>query len=142
MPVETLSIQNIAFIKFVSSLLDYKGEFQYSSNLPSNKLRSDRVEELLRWCDAKTYFCAKGSYDYMLEDGIFPLLDISVCFQDYYIEPYPQIGSKNEFIPYLSILDALMNIGPDRTREYVVNGTKKWIVWDEMKSKILNEQIC
>ncbi len=139
-PAQDLSSQNTAFIKFVSGLLDYRGEFRFSSELPSKKVRSERVAELLRWCEAKTYFCAKGSFDYMLEDKVFPLSDITVCFQNYQPVSYMQVGSKNDFIPFLSILDALMNIGPDWTREYVVNGTKKWLLWDEMKFEALGNK--
>jgi len=131
---DSISSQNTMFIQYVCSLLDYKGEFRFSSELPSDKVRSERVEELLRWCGAKTYFSAKGSYDYMLEDGVFPLPDISVCFQDFQPVPYIQVGAKKEFIPYLSVLDVLMNIGPRETAKYVKSGTGKWLFWDEMKS--------
>lgn len=129
---EIISLQNIAFIQYVSGLLNYKGEFRFSSELPSNKIRSERVEELLRWCGAQTYFSARGSFDYMLEDGVFPLPDISVLFQNFQPVPYEQIGAKKEFIPYLSVLDALMNIGPKRTGEYIKSGTRQWLNWDEM----------
>lgn len=134
-PTPNLSSLNFAFIKFVSDLLGYQGEFRFSSELPSEKLRSERVMEILRWCTAKTYYCAKGSFDYMLEDNLFPVQDITVCFQNFQPTPYLQVGSKNEFIPYLSILDPLMNIGPDRTNEIVLNGTKKWLLWHEMLEK-------
>lgn len=132
-PSDNISSQNIAFIKYVSSLLDYRGEFRLSSEMSSSKARSERVEELLRWCGADTYYCAKGSFGYMLEDGVFPLQDISVCFQDFQPAPYDQVGSTKGFLPFLSILDALMNIGPQKTREYVINGTKKWLLWNEME---------
>ncbi|MEN6349899.1 MAG: WbqC family protein [Syntrophomonas sp.] len=129
----TLSLQNIAFIKFVSELLYYRGEFRFSSELPSTRVRSERVAELLHWCGAKTYFCARGSFNYMLEDRVFPLPEITVLFQNHQPVPYMQVGSKNEFVPYLSILDALMNIGPEQTRKSVIGGTEKWLLWDEMK---------
>lgn len=136
-PAPSLSAQNTAFIKFVSGLMDYKGEFRFSSELPSTRARSERVAELLRWCQAKTYFCARGSFAYMQEDKVFPLPDITVLFQNHLPAPYRQVGSKNYFIPYLSILDALMNIGPEQTRRCVLSGTRKWLTWDEMKLEAL-----
>ncbi|MDD3167992.1 MAG: WbqC family protein [Eubacteriales bacterium] len=139
---DNIAAQNIAFIQYVSKLLNYKGEFRYSSELPSDKVRSERVEELLRWCNAAEYLCARGSFEYMLLDGVFPLKDISVSFQDFKPLPYRQIGNTREFIPYLSILDALMNIGPEKTEEYVKSGTKKWLLWDEMKSIVPEDSIC
>ena len=141
-PAGSISSQNIAFIQYVSELLGYKGEFRFSSQLPSNKVRSERVAEMLHWCSAEAYYSAKGSFDYMLEDGVFPLQDLPVYFQDFQPEPYDQIGAKNGFIPYLSILDALMNIGPVKASEYVINGTKKWLEWDEAKAQAQSKDHC
>ena len=123
---------NIAFIKYVMELMDYEGELRYSSALASQRTRSARVEELLNWCGANAYYSAKGSFEYMLEDRVFPLPDLPVYFQDFYPLPYNQIGSKQGFIPYLSILDALMNIGVQSTKELIIRGTEHWIPWADM----------
>jgi hypothetical protein len=139
-PEISLSLLNITFIRFVCKLFDYNGEFHFSSEHPSSKARSERVAELLHWCGAKSYWCARGSFDYMLKDKVFPLQDITVYFQNHQPVPYRQIGSKNEFIPYLSILDALMNIGSGQTKNCVLNGTAKWSQWDEMKIITLSDQ--
>ncbi len=135
----SLSSQNTAFIKFVSGLLGYRGQFRFSSELPSAKARSERVAELLRWCEAQTYFCARGSFNYMFVDKVFPLPNIRVLFQNHQPAPYIQVGSNDEFIPYLSILDALMNIGPEQTRACVLQGTGKWFSWEEMKLEALGD---
>ena len=87
--------------------------------------------ELLRWCKASCYFCAQGSFDYMLEDGIFPVIDVEVLFQDFQPKNYKQIGSPESFIPFLSVLDALMNIGLEHTGELIKDGTGKWLTWEE-----------
>ncbi len=129
---ENLAIQNIEFIETICKILGLNREFLLSSKFPSSAQRSKRVVELLRLCNAHTYYCAKGSFDYMFADGLFPIPDIEVYFQDFQIKPYPQIGSPENFIPYLSILDALMNIGPDRTMDLISNGTSKWLTWNEM----------
>lgn len=134
-PKESLASQNYQFIKFVCDALEYRGEFIFSSEYPSKKVRSERVAELLYISRAKEYLCAKGSFDYMLSDNIFPMAGVNTFFQDYEPIVYPQVGSKGEFIPYLSVLDILMNIGPIKTREHIINGTRKWLTWDEMKSK-------
>jgi len=68
----------------------------------------------------------------MLEDGIFPLQDIQVFFQDFQPGTYQQIGSPGKFIQNLSIIDALMNIGAQGTAELVKKGTGKWLTWEEM----------
>ena len=78
----------------------------------------------------------------MLADGLFPLSDVTVLFQNFQPKTYPQIGSPNYFIPYLSVLDALMNVGPEQTVELIAQGTTKWLTWDEMtagKKDLLQE---
>ena len=72
----------------------------------------------------------------MLADGLFPLDDVKVYFQDFKPRVYPQIGSKEVFVPYLSVLDALMNIGPEATAELIETGTEHWMTWNEMNTII------
>lgn len=140
----SLATQNIAFIKLVCEMLDLKRELLLSSASPSSAHRSERVAELLRLNGADSYYCAKGSFDYMLADGLFPLNDVKVLFQDFQPKVYPQTGSTDDFIPYLSVLDALMNIGPEQTMELVAKGTPKWLTWDAMKARkgqLLQEEL-
>jgi len=132
---ESLAAQNIAFTKIVCDLLALKPEFRYSSQHPSEQSRSQRVLELLRWCQAKRYYCAKGSFPYMLEDGVFPLEDIEVLFQDFQAKAYNQRGAIDSFVPNLSVLDALFNVGPEQTAELIKNGTPQWLTWVAMIQK-------
>ena len=68
----------------------------------------------------------------MQEDGIFPVRDISVKFQDFRPSAYCQVGSVADFVPYLSVLDALLNVGPAKTAELIMAGTAAWLTWDDM----------
>jgi len=131
-PKESLAEQNIIFIKFVCELLDVKCKFRFSSENHSKSRRSERVIELLRWCEADFYLCANGAFEYMLEDNVFPISDITVLFQDFKASRYEQAGAVDNFIPGLSVLDALMNIGPGATKELIQNGTDRWMSWQEM----------
>ena len=132
---ESLAEQNIAFIKMVCEILGFRREFLLSSKFSSSAQRSERVAELLKDSGADTYFCARGSFDYMLSDGVFPINGIEVLFQDFQPAAYPQIGSPDRFIPYLSVLDALMNVGAEQTAVLIMQGTAKWLTWDEMTPK-------
>ena len=76
--------------------------------------------------------CARGSFDYMHEDGVFPVTDIAVSFQDFHASPYLQVRGKGEFFPRLSVFDALFNVGPEETLKLIAAGTPKWLTWDEM----------
>jgi len=131
-PASSLASQNTELILMLCSVMGINREIRYSSERPSGSERSQRVLELLRWCQADQYVCARGSFKYMYEDGEFPVQDIEVLFQNFVPRPYPQIGSPQEFIPFLSVLDALMNIGPEGTLHLIEAGTECWSSWDNM----------
>lgn len=135
---ESLSSLNISFIKLVcDSFKITLPEFRLSSQCSkvSDLKRSERVFGLLRWCGADSYLSAHGSFRYMYEDGVFPVKDIELLFQDFQPRPYQQIGSTDKFIPYLSAIDALMNIGPNSTLNLIMTGTERWLTWDDMVNK-------
>jgi len=138
-PAQNLAEQNIAFIKMICEILGFHGIFLQSSAYSSQEQRSERVLELLRWSDAHCYYCANGSFDYMFQDHIFPVSDIEVLFQNFIPKAYPQIGSPDNFVPYLCVLDALFNVGPDDTDELIKEGTIEWCTWEIMVSKKVKE---
>lgn len=132
---ESLASQNIEFIKMVCNLLGIKRDFRLSSQLPSKAVRSSRVLELLKWCNAKRYFSAKGAFSYMLEDGVFPADGIEVFFQNYQHKSYEQVGAKDGFVPFLSILDAMFNTGCEETLNLITSRDQKWLSWNDMLSQ-------
>jgi len=138
-PAQNLAEQNIAFIKMICEILGIHRIFLQSSVHSSQKQRSERVLELLRWSDAHCYYCANGSFDYMFQDQIFPVSDIEVLFQNFNPKAYTQVGSPDNFVPYLCVLDALFNVGPDDTAELIKEGTKEWCTWEMMVSKKVKE---
>lgn len=138
-PWDSLADQNMAFIRWVSDLLDYTPEFRTSSQHPGVEERSLRLVELLKWVGGDSYYSARGSFEYMQEDGVFPLASIPTYFQHFIPLPYGQIGSPGQFVPYLSILDALMNMGPVGTRDLIERGTDEWSSWDDMIAGPLGE---
>ncbi len=125
----SLADYNINIIKLLCNILNINAQFLLSSQFSITTQRSQRIYDLLKECGASCYLCANGSFEYMLEDKIFPN-EIPVLFQNYQPKPYKQMHSK-EFIPYLSILDALFNVGPEETLNLIQNGTEKWLTWDE-----------
>jgi len=131
-PNKYIADLNIAFIKIVCRYLNIDTEIRLSSQFTTKACRSHKVLELLRWGGATQYLCAKGSFGYMQEDAVFPVHDIEVLFQDYIPRRYLQVGASDEFVPFLSVLDALLNIGPDQTCKLIKNGTEKWLTWDKI----------
>lgn len=84
-----------------------------------------------------TYLSAFGSFEYMKQDN-YDYKKYPVLFQHYKPKPYKQIHSK-EFIPYLSILDALFNIGAEATLQLIKMGTEKWLTFEEMDNLSTNK---
>lgn len=130
---------NIAIIKFFCKFLNINTNFTYSSQFFLTSSRSQRIYDLLIANNASCYLCANGSFEYMLEDKIFPC-EIPVFFQNHIPKPYKQFHSK-EFVPYLSVLDALFNLGAEQTRQLICSGTEKWLTWDE-RLTMYKEQSC
>jgi hypothetical protein len=131
-PAESLADQNIAFIRLACDLMGIRREFRLASDRTSGLSRSERAVDILRWCEADVYLSPRGSFGYMKSDGLFPVHGITAFFQDFQPKPYTQTGFSGEFVPYLSVLDALFNVGPETTLQLIKNGTPKWLAWDEM----------
>lgn len=129
---KSLFTLNLGFIQFICGALSLQENFIFSSDYPGDEVRSQRVLSLLRKVGAKKYRAARGAFGYMKKDGIFPVTDLKIEFQKYNPLPYHQYGSPYTFVPYLCILDALLNIGPEETKSLVASGTKHWSSWDEM----------
>ena len=100
-PAESLAAQNIAFIRLACDLMAIHREIRLSSSHPSDAPRSHKIVELLRWCEASRFLSAQGSFGYMKADGVLPVDGIEMRFQNYQPKPYPQVGSKGQFVPYL-----------------------------------------
>jgi len=127
--VDNLADLNILLIKAIVELFDWKIEWKLSSSLTTKNTRSERVLDLLRWRSASQYYSARGALEYMQEDGVFPVSDIEVLFQNFHMESYSQKKSSKGFVPSLSVLDALFNIGPVETARLISNGTSHWDEW-------------
>lgn len=82
--------------------------------------RQELIIDLCKSWQCDTFlFGAKGhdyvNVDYFKDNGITPI------FQDFKCIPYPQQWG-GDFIPGLSVIDALFNVGPERTLELIKGG--------------------
>ena len=124
-----LSTLNIKLIKAVVKSLDWDVQWEFRSKYPSKAVRSERVLELLKLCGATHYYSPIGAMQYLKDDGIFPVSNLDVSFQNFHIKKYLQINSSNEFFPSLSVLDPLFNVGPKETTKLINNENNKWEIW-------------
>jgi hypothetical protein len=110
-----------AFIEWCLEILSIKIPMMLSSTLDIKGKGNDYVLELSQKSKATHYISGKHGADY-LEPTTFEQNNIGLVFQDFECKPYPQIHSK-EFVPYMSILDALFNIGTEGTKELLKSGS-------------------
>lgn len=91
----------------IARYLSIETEFIYSSTIDKdNTLRAqDKILNICKLLNANKYVNAIGGADLYSKDD-FNKVGIELSFLETKIEPYKQF--KNEFVPYLSILDVLM----------------------------------
>jgi hypothetical protein len=103
---------NVKFIKFILEILGYNGKIINSSSLNvSNDLKSTAaIVAMCRNINADIYISGVGAREY-LEEQFFSQNNIELRWQNFSHPVYSQ--NFGAFVPNLSILDAIFNIGPD-----------------------------
>ena len=104
----SLSTYNEVLLKTILRLLEIDVEIVYASDLDVTGAKTDRLVDICHKVGADKYISGKSGKDY-LELGKF---DIPVEFQQFVHPCYTQWG-KEEFEPYMSVIDALFNVGSD-----------------------------
>ena len=115
---EFLCDLNIHLIYAVLSALDISNTSLVKS---SSLLKSGSSNELLcsltKAVGANTYLSGRGADGYM-DESVFTSNKINIVYQNYNLVGYSQINS-NEFVPGLTIIDAMMNCGFKETKKLV-----------------------
>ncbi len=81
------------------------------SDLNVKTAGTQRLVDICKAVGAETYVSGKGGKNYM-DEGLFIENGLKVEHQNYSAMPYPQRFSES-FVPDLSILDMLANVGPE-----------------------------
>lgn len=119
---ESLSTYNEVLLKTILRFLEIDVEIVYASELGVTGAKTDLLVDICHKTGADKYISGKSGKDY-LELGKF---DIPVEFQQFAHPCYTQWG-KTEFEPYMSVIDALFNVGSDIMQiiKAANNGKKK-----------------
>jgi hypothetical protein len=107
-----------AIIRQLCAQLEISRRFENSSSLGIPGARSERLLSFCRHLGCDEYLSPAGAARYLAADGVFDHTEVAVRDQAFAPRRYPQKGSM-QFVPYLSVLDALANLGVERTREYI-----------------------
>jgi len=83
----------------------------YASSIPKNTSNKNlRIIEICRYFSANVLYDGKAA-ELFIDKELFEKNGIDVIFQDYKHKPYSQLWG--EFVPFLSVLDLMMNCGQD-----------------------------
>ncbi|MGN6149754.1 MAG: WbqC family protein [Rhizomicrobium sp.] len=89
-------------------------KFLRASELNTSGGSNELLIEIVKKVDGKTYLAGGGAEGYQ-QDQLFADAGLNVTYQRFSHPQYAQSGT-NAFVPGLSIIDALMNLGFDGTR--------------------------
>jgi hypothetical protein len=116
-PYETLTQLNRASWEPALRLLGITCRFVCSSGLPVSGKGPRLLLDICKYLGADTYLSGAFGREY-LDVGEFAREGVAVTFHDYQYPPYRQC--HDGFIPFLSYLDVLFNVGLDR--DFVLGG--------------------
>jgi len=102
---------NIHFITGLQQRLGIDTPLVRSSEHPSSAGRIARLATLCRKLGADEYLSPAGAHDYLDAGEELQRAGIRLCYHDYEPQPYRQLHPP--FVPYLSVLDLMLNEGPD-----------------------------
>lgn len=108
---------NISSITTILSYLGIKKKIVKSSEL---KVKGEKTERLVNICkelNATAYISGSGAKNYLVIEE-FEKNNIKVVFQEYTTPNYSQL--YGDFVPNLSIIDTIFNIGKDETLKLIV----------------------
>ena len=115
---ESLADLNIDLIKEISYYIGLKIKFSRTKDLNVDGDKNNKLINLCKIFDTDTYLSAVGSKDY-LDNDLFISNGIKIIFLDFPHPVYPQ-GDK-DFFSHLSIIDILINVGPEETKRIIEN---------------------
>ena len=94
------------------------------SELKVESKKQDLIIDLCKVTNSNAFVFGALGKDYV-DENLFRSSNIATYFQEYKHPVYPQLWG--DFVPYMGIVDALFNLGPERTKEIIFkeNITKK-----------------
>jgi WbqC-like protein family len=111
-PWSLLSELNYAVSAWLFEQFDVSPQCLLSSELGGEGKRDDLIINLCAAAGAGTYLSGQGARAYQ-DTTKFHARGITLKYQRYEPQPYPQLHSEAGFVPGLSALDLLLNLGPD-----------------------------
>ncbi|UVI28647.1 WbqC family protein [Paenibacillus spongiae] len=106
-------------------MLGWQGSVISSTGMTRDSRASERMAEIVHDLNGTHYVCGGEGFRQYVELDHFRRRSLSVIVQDWRCPEYPQ--SKGKFVPNLSILDLIANVGLNGAKELLVSGgTAGW----------------
>lgn len=116
LPESNLANYNMLVIRTIAERIGLRHDHLVtSSSLGASGQATELLIDLTKRVGGDCYLCGGGAQGY-LDDQAFMAAGVELCYQSFDQPIYIQHGGR-EFAPGLSILDALVNIGPRDVRE-------------------------
>lgn len=112
---------NMEIINYFAEALKIDTKFIRASELFPVGSKSDLILDISKRAGADVYLSGPAGRDYMELDR-YEMEGVEVWFNDFEHPSYTQKGSS-QFVPYLSTLDLLMNVGAEQGRKIIDSGT-------------------
>lgn len=115
-----LSLLNGGLIQAIATALGLRARIAYASEFPIGQCEtaSERIARLAVHVGASRYLSGAGARAYN-EPQVYARHGVDLVYHDYENAPYSQSypSARSEFVPGLSIVDALFNVGFDGVAE-------------------------
>ena len=106
---------NVQSVSTLVKLLGLDGtELVRSSELGVLSTSTERLIDITKAVGGRSYLSGDGAAGYQ-QDELFGPAGLDLVYNNFRCEPYDQVGG-GEFVPGLSVIDALFNVGIDGVR--------------------------
>lgn len=113
---------NIAVTEWMFNRLGIQAQRVRASELGVTGSKTDLVLNICQTLGATVYISGQGAKNYQ-DDTLFWQTGIEVLYQNYYNQPYRQCYPEKGFVPALSALDVILNMGT-QARDVMLAGRK------------------
>lgn len=118
---EFLGPLNIQILEIIRKYLQISTVCKASSTLKINLKNNEKLVEMCKMLGANKFLVKPGTNDYHPRE-FFEERGIALEYFDYAHDTYSQL--YGDFIPGLSIIDLIMNLGPEQSKSFLMNPYK------------------
>ena len=109
---KNLADMNVAINFWIAKEFGFKAKLVRTSDMDIDTVREERVIDIVKKCGGDTYISGHGAKAYQVEEH-FTDRGVKLVYTDYKPIEYKQLWPKVGFLPYMSVMDYVLNCGFD-----------------------------